>query len=308
MEIERQLIQSSPARASVLTIGVFDGVHRGHRHLIDKLRHEAAAAGALAGVVTLRNHPASVLRGDFEPRYLTSLEERTRLLEEAGVELIVPITFDAALSQLSASDFVSLLVRHLKMRGLVIGPDFAMGRDREGTAETLVSLGAESGFGVKVVDPLVEGGQVIRSTFVREALGRGDVSRVEELLGRRFTLTGRVVKGLGRGEGLGFPTANLEAPHGLAVPGNGIYAAWAYVDEGTYMAATSIGDRPTFSDAPYAIEAFILDFDGDLYGRDIRLEFVRRLRDEVRFDSVAALQEQVDRDVDETRATLADRP
>ena len=304
MELEKELAQATPEHESALTIGVFDGVHRGHCHLLTQLLGEARKVGRLAGVVTFRNHPASVLRPNFIPRYLTSFDERTRLIKEVGIDFIVPVTFDLPLSKLRAAKFVALLQQHLRMRELVIGPDFALGHEREGDAETLTNLGHDMRFSVSIVEPLVERGEPIRSSSAREALARGDVQRVAGLSGRPFLLTGDVVQGKGRGGPLGFPTANLLVPAELAVPGNGIYATWAHLDEGSFMAATSIGTRPTFGETDRTIEAFVLDYEGDLYGRQVRLEFVRRLRDELKYDTVEALQEQVDKDVQETRAVL----
>ena len=305
MNIGQELGQLPPERESVLAIGVFDGVHRGHQHLISHLTAEAKRRGYLAGVVTFRNHPASVLDPDFKPHYLTSVEERLGLIKDLGVDFAVPISFDLEMSHLPASRFVELLQERLHMRGLVVGPDFAMGYRREGDAKNLASLGREMGFTVSVARPLVDGeGRVIRSTTAREALARGEVAHVAALMGRNFALTGRVVKGLGRGGPLGFPTANLQLPEDMAIPGDGVYATWASIDSRRYMAATSIGVHPTFREGDHTLEVFVLDFEGDLYQRHIRLEFVRRVRDEVEFDSAQALQQQVDRDVTETRAIL----
>ena len=306
IDLDLELSRLSPEHDTVLTVGVFDGVHLGHRHLIAQLALDASRKGCLAGVVTFRNHPASVLWPDFRPRYLTAVDERLRLIEDLGVEFIVPITFDLELSLLSARRFAALLHKRLRMRGLVIGPDFAMGHQREGDAKTLASLGREMGFFLRVVEPFVDdGGQTVRSTTVREALIAGDVTRVAAQIGRNFSLIGTVGRGAGRGGPLGFPTANIQLPQDMAAPSDGIYATWAHVGKRRYMAAASIGQRPTFEESGHAIEAFILDYDGDLYDRQIRLEFVRRLREERKFDSVRALQEQVDRDVDQTRAILA---
>ena len=305
MDIEQELRRHSPRAESVLTIGVFDGVHRGHSHLLSALIAEARRTGLLAGVVTFRNHPASVLRPGFKPLYLTSVDERLRLLIEHGVNFVVPVTFDLELSKLRASQFAGLLHKHLRMKGLVVGPDFAMGHKREGGPEILTSLGVEMGFKVLVVEPLVdEEGQAVGSTAIREALARGGLIAVAELMGRNFSLVGKVIKGQGRGGPLGFPTANLQPLQEMATPGDGIYATWAHIGSRRYMAATSIGVRPTFEEGEHAIEAFVLDFEGDLYGQQVRLEFVRRLRDEVKFDSVQSLKQQVDKDVDQTRAIL----
>ena len=304
MKIDEELAQLAPQGESVLTIGVLDGVHRGHRRLITHLTREAADAGRLAGVLTFRNHPASVLRPDFKPQYLSDLGERVRLIRELGVDFVFPITFDLELSKLGPRDFLLKLQRRARMSGLVVGPDFALGHGREGDVRALSVLGEEMGFSVGVVDLLVEGGEAIRSTVIRQSLARGDVGRVSEMLGRTFALAGVVVKGSGRGHSLGFPTANLQVPPEMAVPGDGIYATWARLRDRCYMAATSIGTRPTFDETERTVEAFILDFDGDIYEQKIRLEFVQRLRDEIRYDTPEALQEQVARDVEQTRTIL----
>ena len=290
---------------TALTIGVFDGVHRGHTHLISQLVSEAASKGLMAGVVTFREHPAAVLSPSFPAQYLTSFEDRLDLLNETAIDLVVPITFDRALASLTAGEFISLLQEHLRMVSLVVGPDFAMGRKREGTIERLSELGGEMGFTLKVVDGLRDAdGDTVRSTTVRSALAEGDVERVADLLGRRFTLKGPVVSGEGRGGRLGIPTANLSPPREMATPGDGIYAAYAHLDDQEMKAAVSIGTNPTFGGHDRTIEPFILDFDGNLYGKTLRLEFVRRLRDQVKFDSVEALLEQIDRDVVQTRQIL----
>ncbi len=304
MRIDEELAQASHDRDSALTIGVFDGGHRGHRHLITKLAQRARAEGLLSGVVTFRNHPASVLRSDFKPRYLTSLEDRVALIRELGIDLVAVVTFDQDLANLSAKEFALRLKGHLRMRGLMVGPDFAMGHAREGSTETLAAMGQELGFWVEVVDLLAQGGKPIKSTAIRGALAQGDVTVVRELLGRDFSLTGTVATGERRGRTLGFPTANLETPEDMATPGDGIYATRAVVGNRVYMAATSIGVRPTFGEGRRTIEAFLLDFDGDLYGQEVRLEFVRRLRDEIKYDTMEALLEQVDKDVAETRMIL----
>ena len=309
MNIEQELQKYSPDRESVLTIGVFDGVHRGHQHVISVVASEARRTGRLAGVVTFRNHPASVLRPDFRPSFLTSLDQRLSLIGHVGADLVVPITFDLDLSRLRPREFLTLLQSHLQMSGMVVGPDFAMGHRREGDVAVLGGLANEMGFTLSVVEPIPDPkGHRIRSTSVRQALSRGDVALVAYLLGRSFSLTGAVVRGAGRGGPLGFPTANLDAPIGMATPGDGIYAAWANVGGQQHMGAASIGTRPTFGHGERAIEVFLLDFQGDLYGQQVRLEFVRRLRDEVAFESADALKEQVDKDVAQTRQVLAATP
>ena len=307
--IDRELARSSPGRETVLTIGVFDGVHRGHRHLLSRLKEEAVQASKLSGVLTFLNHPASVLRSDFKPSYLSSVDERLRLIRRTGVDFIVPLTFDLELSRVPAGEFVAMLWERLGMRGLLVGPDFALGRGREGDVARLISLGRQGGFSVTVVDPLLRDDRLpIRSTSVREALSQGDVTQAVVLLGRNFTLRGTVVRGVGRGGPMGFPTANIRVSPEVAIPGDGIYATWCHVGPRRYMAATSIGIRPTFDEGERTLEAFVMDFAGDLYGQEICLEFVRRLRDEAKFESAKALKEQIGRDVNQTRAVLSAGP
>ena len=304
MRIEGELAQVSPDRDSVVTVGVFDGVHLGHQHLISSAVEEARRSDHLSIVATFRNHPRSVLTPGFTPRYITGPEERIHLIAEVGADLVVPVTFDSEMSELSARDFLELLMRRLRMKTLVVGPDFALGRSREGDVERLRSLSPEMGFSVSVVGLLENEGRPIRSTAVRQAIADGAMSLVRSLLGRAFTLDGRIGRGAGRGRALGFPTANLEIAPDRAIPADGIYAVWGLFGGQRHMSATSIGTRPTFEEKDRTIEAFLLDFDGDLYGQDLRLEFVRRLRDEIRYDSVDALKEQIAEDIKETKTVL----
>ena len=305
MKITDQLKGHRPAGDSALTIGVFDGVHLGHRHLLTHLKAKADRHGLLSVVITFSDHPRGVLHPGSTPALLTGIDERVALLEETGVDLVIPVSFDKAVSRLTAREFAGLLTEHVRMTGLVVGPDFAMGHRREGDGTTLAALGQEMGFFVEMIDPLRAGkGPVVRSTIIREAIAEGDVTRAASMLGRDYSLTGTVVRGHGQGSGLGFATANLRVPDGAMVPRDGIYAAWARVEGGRYMAATSIGFSPTFAGRGHSIEAHLMDFEGDLYGGTLRLEFVRRLRDEFKFDTVEGLQKQVDRDVAETRAAL----
>ena len=304
MRIEQELEQTQNDKDSVLTIGVFDGVHRGHQSLIGKVITEARAKGMSAGVLTFRNHPDSVLNPNFQPQYITSIVERIRLIKELGVDFVVPVTFDMEVAGLKARRFVELLRGKLRMRGLVVGPDFAMGYKREGNVRMLSSLGDEMGFEVSVVDLLSEGGDAVHSTSIRKAIVEGSVGDAAKKLGRNFSISGTVVAGEKLGRTLGYPTANVEVGADMAVPGNGIYATMALVDGERHMAATSIGTRPTFDGKGRTIEAFLLEFDNNLYNRQLRLEFVHRLRDELKFDSVDDLLKQMELDVEQTRTLL----
>ena len=305
MRIHRELEGLGLEGGAAVTIGVFDGVHLGHRSLLSRLKDVAERQGLSSVVLTFRNHPASVLRAGFEPRYLTVPDERVRLLRDAGVDRVAQATFDAPLSRLSARTFAELLRDTMDMRVLVAGPDFAMGRNREGSVAVLAEIGEELGFDVEVVGPLLgPGGEAVRSTAVRAAVSSGEMERAAAMLGRNYSITGKVVRGHGRGGPLGFPTANLRMPAESLAPRDGIYACWVEIDGSRHMAAASIGERPTFPGAGRSIEAFVMDFDGDLYGMQLRLELVRRLRDEEKFDSTEQLRRQVDRDVAATRRLL----
>ncbi len=306
MSFRQRLASLAPQRETVLTIGVFDGVHLGHCHLLRRLI-ERAKPNQLSAVVTFTNHPATVLRPHFKLSYINSPEQKIRLLREQGIELVIPLEFTPELSQVDAREFATALSQSLHMKGLVIGPDFAMGRDRQGNAEYLQKLGLSLGFWVETVEPLIFDGTLVRSRRVREAISAGDVTTSARLLGRNFTLTGQVVKGDQRGRELGFPTANLRIHPDMMLPGDGIYATWAVVDGKRHAGATSIGVRPTFGLTERLVEVYILDFDADLYGAEIEVEFVKKLRDQETFSNVEALVQQVERDVADTRSVLGHR-
>jgi riboflavin kinase/FMN adenylyltransferase len=289
-----------------VAIGVFDGVHRGHRHLIGHLVERARREGLAPLVVTFHPHPRTVVRPGTPLTYLCGLEERVELLRALGVDDVAVLAFTSELAQLSASEFVSLLVDELRMKLLVVGSDFALGRGREGTTDVVARIGGEMGFVVDVVPLLAAGdGEKVGSTAVRHALERGDMETVASLLGRPFSLRGPVVKGAERGKGLGFPTANMAFGQDRALPAFGVYVTRAYLREGIFPAVTNIGSRPTFHEDKPTVETFILDFQGEVYGQELRIELLHRLREEIRFPSPEALREQIDKDVAATRAYLA---
>lgn len=304
MRVHQELPAQSPQRNTVLAIGVFDGVHMGHQHLLKRLKDTASQGGMLSGVLTFVNHPRTVLTPGTCIKYITSVEDRLALLKSNGVDLVIPLTFDLELSHLRTHEFVELLQDRLNMAGLVIGYNFAMGYKREGNPETLKAIGGEKGFSVTVVEPVSADGERVSSTGIREAISAGDVDKASRCLGRPFALQGRVVAGNARGKTLGFPTANLDIPEDRVIPGDGIYTTWAYVGDKRYMAATNVGVRPTFGQKERTVEAFILDFNGDLYDSEITVEFVDRLRDELRFETPEALVAQMHKDVEQTRQTL----
>ena len=303
MNFHQQLASIAPDKETVLTVGVFDGVHQGHRHLLRRLV-ECAGSDYLPTVLTFTNHPITVLRPGVEVAYITSPGERVRLLKEQGIELVVPLDFTPELSRVSAGDFTATLVKTLRMKGLVAGPDSTLGRDREGDIDFLKQKGSELGFWVEVVDPLIIDGELVKSRRIRSGLEEGDVATCARLLGRKYSLEGLVVKGDQRGAELGFPTANLEIDPRMALPGDGVYATWATIGGLRRPSATSIGIRPHFGLSERMVEVYVMDFNADLYGQRLNVEFVRKLRDQQSFSSVEELIGQIDQDVASARTAL----
>jgi riboflavin kinase/FMN adenylyltransferase len=303
-----ELERHATGRPTAITIGVFDGVHRGHRHLIDALRTRAAERGLASGIVTLHPSPIQVLRPEVRVAYLTSLEERVELLRATGVDTVAPLTFTSEVAELSATDFLALLRDTLDMRFLFMGPDNAFGRGREGTPQRCAEIGEELGFEVEVLaSPLGSDGGRVSATEVRNALADGDMERVAELLGRSYALRGPVVRGHERGRGIGFPTANLAVTPDRALPAFGVYVSRAETLGRSYSAATNIGINPTFDDPLPSVETYILDFEGDLYGRELRIEVLHRLRGEMKFEGIEALSAAIAADVQAARDYFAAR-
>jgi riboflavin kinase / FMN adenylyltransferase len=295
---------------SVVTIGAYDGVHLGHRHLLRQVRTLAGELGCASGLVTFDRHPATVVRPESAPKVLTDLDQKLELLASTGIDYTLVIHFDRARSEESAEDFVSeVLVACLRAQAVVVGHDFHFGHGRRGNVPLLQRMGAEYGFdvhGLRLVSGGA-GGAPVSSTRIRELLAHGQVAEAAELLGRAHEVRGRVAHGDHRGRQLGFPTANVAVPGEILLPADGIYAGWFVRPDGdTHPAAISLGRRPTFYDEVDAsvLEAYLLDFDGDLYGEEAKVAFVSRLRGEERFDTVEALVAQMGRDVEATRRAL----
>jgi riboflavin kinase/FMN adenylyltransferase len=303
MQVEAELAKFSPKKGTLLTIGVFDGVHLGHKHLMAKLTGLARKQGLKSGVITFSRHPSEVLTKTRLP-FLTDIERRTELLKKEGVDAVIPLTFTPELAKLSPREFLELLQKHLRMKGLVVGPDFALGKNREGNTNVLRKLGAEMGFSLTVVPPLTIDGEVVSSTAIRKALAEGDMRRAQKLMGRPFSLQGQVVVGDKRGAELGFPTANLETKPEQALPVDGVYTSRAFIDDRAYPAMTNIGRHPTFGGNKRLVEVYLLDYRGDLYGRELAVEIIERLRGEIKFDSPEELRKQIAQDVKRGKATL----
>ncbi len=305
MEIEQELANITPQGETLLSIGVFDGVHAGHRYLLRRLQQQATKENLLSGVVTFNPHPQSVLHPDHQLPWLSDLADRVTTLQQLGLDVVAVLAFTPELAQLSARDFMSLLREYLKMRGIMVGPDFVLGRGGEGDISLLRTLGDEMEFTVHVIPPFTIKGEVVSSTLIRQALTRGDMRRVEELMGRRFYLRGKVITSHQRGRLLGFPTANLDIKPEQALPDDGIYATITQVNGKCFPSATNVGTRPTFGKGERMVETYLLDYKGDLYGRQIRVEFVKKVRDEQRFPCPEELIIQMRKDVQQVGAILA---
>jgi len=303
-----------PDAGSVVTIGAYDGVHLGHRAVIEAVRTRAAEGGMESAVVTFDRHPASVVRPQSAPRLLTDLEQKLELLAGTGLDRCLVVSFDEARSKEPAEEFVQeVLVDCLGARVVIVGEDFHFGHQRRGNVELLRTMGAELGFevaGLALVDAsgaAAGDGEKASSTAIRHALVAGDLERAVALLGRSHEVRGVVAHGDARGHQLGFPTANVSVPGDILLPADGIYAGWYERPDGAvHPAAISLGRRPTFYEEAHAslLEAHLLDFNGDLYDEPAKVRFVARLRGEVKFDGVDALVEQMGRDCDDARTIL----
>jgi riboflavin kinase/FMN adenylyltransferase len=291
-------------RPGFVAVGVFDGVHRGHQHLLETMVAAADRAGARPTLLTFDPHPMAVVQGRTGRLYLCPLEERIALLAGLGLELIVVQRFDDAVRHTRAGDFVGQMVRHLGLRQLW-GGSFGLGYNREGDLPTLQRFGAELGFTVHPFDELVESdGRPVSSSRIRRALAAGDITDVTACLGRPYRVSGEVIHGDGRGKAIGVPTANLRFWDELILPANGVYATYAWVDGERHVAATNVGYRPTVNGHSLNVEAHLLDFHADLYGRMVALDFVGRIRDEQKFAGLDALVAQIRADIQQVRRLL----
>jgi riboflavin kinase/FMN adenylyltransferase len=294
--------------SSVVTVGSYDGIHIGHQHLLRQMQEAAGQHDYYTSLVTFHPQPKAVLAPHLPVRYLTTPAEKITLLNALGLDLMAILPFTIEMAQTSAAEFVEELVTHLKMRQLWVGPDFALGRDREGNIPTLRQIGQRMGFGLCVAEPLVRDGEVVSSTRIRHMLTRGEVRQATTLLGRYPSLTGQVMQGAQRGRLLGFPTANLSVLPERAIPADGVYACFIWVHRKRYSTVTNIGIRPSFAGAERMVETHLLDFSGDLYGLDMKMEFVERLRPERRFENLDELVAQIRSDAEQAAELLAREP
>lgn len=285
-----------------LTIGVFDGVHRGHQEIIQQLTAGARSNGAPAVVLTFNPHPASVLAGR-EIKLLTLPEERAEILFGLGVDALIDLPFTRELAEHSAEDFMATLRQHLGLSHLLIGYDFALGKGRAGNFERLGQIGQELGYQVSAIAAQRQADIVISSTLIRQDIAAGEVARAADRLGRPYALSGTVIPGDGRGRTIGIPTANVDVSLQKAIPLNGVYACHALIDGQKQQAVVNIGLRPTFTSGETLprVEAHLLNYAADLYGKTLRLEFIERLRGEQKFASIDALVSQIRADIERAK-------
>lgn len=290
-----------------LTIGTFDGVHLGHQEIVRALAAGAHKLGSQAVVLTFYPHPAVVLHKREDPYYLTNPQERAILLARFGADFVITIPFNHKVASTRAYDFIARLKKHLGIRHLVIGQDFALGKDRKGNAARLAELGAEFDYTLEVFQPFLLDGSPVSSSRIRAALASGDIDMAARLLGRPYAVNGRVVPGDNRGRLIGVPTANLKLWEARAIPKAGVYVSQALLGSEIFGAVTNVGVRPTFETLPVPprIETHLLDFNGDLYGREMELSFLARLRDEQRFPDIQSLVEQIRSDILAARKMLS---
>jgi riboflavin kinase/FMN adenylyltransferase len=293
---------------SVLTLGNFDGLHLGHQELVRMIIRRAREVGALSMVVTFRPHPLKILAPEKCPPLISIYEEKIRLFERLGIDVLVKIPFTLEFSSMSPEDFVrDILCDTLGAREIFVGNNYRFGRGREGDIQKLRTLGEKYGFTVREIEQIAVDGEVISSTKIRTLLRQGDVEHAAKLLGRTYAITGIVVRGDGRGKGLGFPTANI-APKHTIIPPDGVYAVRLVVRERAYDGIANIGMRPTFNKKTLAIEVHVFNFNEDIYGEDISLCFIRKIREEKKFKGAEALVSQIRADIEIAKEILASHP
>lgn len=296
----------SPAiRKAAVSIGNFDGVHRGHQAMVAELRKRAAAVRAPAVVVTFDPHPVRVLRPDVHLPRLTTIDRRRELLRQFGADEVVVLPTDTGLLEMGPADFFEqIIVRQLQAAAMVEGPDFHFGKDRAGQIDVLRNLCHSAGVALRILDPVTDSRQMVSSTRIRRLLDDGQVAAANDLLGHRYRLSGQVVTGAARGRTLGFPTANLQ-PDDLLIPADGVYAGTVSLEGHDWPTAIHIGPNPTFADAERKVECHLVGFDGDLYGKPFSVDLLRRLRPLVRFQSEGELRTAIRQDVDQCVALVS---
>ena len=298
---------TEPLKNPVLTIGNFDGVHKAHLALFEKVKERAKEIGGESAVMTFDPHPVKVMRPENAPPLITPIHQKIKLIEQSGVDVIFCLPFTKEFSQTTAREFVeNILVRKIGIKELVVGYDYSFGKGREGNIELLKELGNHFNYRVHVVGPVKIGETLVSSTSIRNLVMEGRLDEARILLGRHYEVAGTVIKGKNRGARLlGFPTANLKLIDELT-PKMGVYAVYVLFNGDAYQGVTNIGYNPTFGNGAFSVETHLLDFEGDLLGKTIRVQFIVRLRDEKTFENAEALAEQIQKDIDAARKILRD--
>lgn len=302
MQYHRALEQVQITAPTVLTIGKFNGMHLGHQHLLAQVVARARALGSQSAALTFEPHPALVLQPEHERVYLTPQQERDQLLAASGIDHLIVLRFDQALMQLTAEQYMRNLCDHINLRELWVGPDMHVGYRRQGTVAVLSEIGQQLGYIVHPIEKLLVDGQPVSATRIRDLLQAGAVEQVPALLGRPFAVIGAVVRGDQRGRTIGFPTANVAVAPRDVLPADGVYACRVTLPEGSqHNAVTNVGVRPTFGVLGRTVEAHLLDWSGDLYGQQLRVTFVERIRPEQKFSGIDELKAQIGRDAARAR-------
>jgi riboflavin kinase/FMN adenylyltransferase len=293
---------NKPLTNPVLTIGNFDGVHKGHLALFDKVKERAKAIDGQSVVMTFEPHPLKIMKPANGPQLITHTGQKLELIEKAGIDVIVCVSFDQEFAAIPARDFVNnILVKRIGIKEIVVGYDYTFGHNREGDINLLREIGNDSGFIVHLVGPIEIEHTLVSSTSIRRLVQEGRVEEAGVLLGRDFEVQGTVVKGQNRGARLlGFPTANLN-PHGELLPKRGVYAVKLLIDDVLYNGVTNVGYNPTFGDTGLTVETHILDYSGELIGKTIKVHFIKRLRDEKAFKDLKDLSDQIARDIGQAK-------
>ena len=295
---------STDFSSPVVTIGSYDGLHLGHQAIIKRVKERARLEGGDAVVLTFEPHPVKLLHPELQIPLITPTPKKMLLLERFGVDCTINLPFTTALAHLSAEEFIQQIVRdRIAPRWVVVGFNFTFGKGRTGTAADLKKMGKRLGFEVEIVPPFTMNDHVVSSTRIRELIMEGNVAEANRMLGRKFFILGKVIHGHARGKGLGFPTANLEISSDV-YPKKGVYAATISLEEETYAGVVNIGTNPTFGDQQFAVEVFLFDYEGTLYGKELQVALVERLRDERTFPSPDALVHQIEKDIHKAQEIL----
>ncbi len=293
-----------------MTVGIFDGVHIGHQAIIQNMVQKASSVGVSTGVVTFYPHPAEVIRGTTESIYLTSPDQRAKLISRLGVDYVLTLKFDRNLANQSAEEFIQSLTNQIGMKELWVGNDFVLGKNRQGTIDLLQTLGGRFGYTVREIPKITVDSKFVSSSQIRHHILSGGISQANKLLGRYYSICGRVIKGMGRGKSLGTPTANIDTWEKQLLPTNGVYATLVSYKQHRFQSVTNVGIKPTFLENPAksTVETYIFDFEDNVYEKELTIEFVEYLRKEIPFPNKPALINQIQRDIQRAKEVLDHEP